>query len=197
MAKVHDFLEMWQGSQNLRATQKECRAHNTQMTSRGYISDTEEIVKASWSHCQHDGAAAFSLSEKSPVPPALCAKDLHGGRTQVLDVRPIKRIDCHPARSEEACSPESISATQNWLNWIGDLDNPNDSEHDWEAENESDMELDNSSEDSETPEQWNVCAAQNIPALIGPITRSKEMAETRLMMVNIMETRRDQGIKKT
>ena len=26
MAKVHDFLEMWQGSQNLRATQKESRA---------------------------------------------------------------------------------------------------------------------------------------------------------------------------
>jgi hypothetical protein len=28
MAKVHDFLEMWQGSQNLRATQKEFRAQN-------------------------------------------------------------------------------------------------------------------------------------------------------------------------
>jgi hypothetical protein len=26
MAKVHDFLEMWQGSQTLRATQKESRA---------------------------------------------------------------------------------------------------------------------------------------------------------------------------
>jgi len=26
MAQVHNFLEMWQGSQNLRATQKECRA---------------------------------------------------------------------------------------------------------------------------------------------------------------------------
>jgi len=28
MAKVHDFLEMWQGSQNLRATQRESRAQN-------------------------------------------------------------------------------------------------------------------------------------------------------------------------
>jgi len=28
MAKVHDFLEMWQGSQNLRATQKEFCAQN-------------------------------------------------------------------------------------------------------------------------------------------------------------------------
>jgi len=47
MAKVDDFLEMWQGSQNLRATQKESRAQNKQMTAIGYISDTEEIVKAS------------------------------------------------------------------------------------------------------------------------------------------------------
>jgi len=48
MAKVHDFLEMWQGSQNLRATQMECRAQIKQMTAVEYISDTEEIVKASW-----------------------------------------------------------------------------------------------------------------------------------------------------
>jgi hypothetical protein len=49
MAKVHDILEMWQGSQNLGATQKEPRAQNKQMTAVGYISDTKEIVKASWS----------------------------------------------------------------------------------------------------------------------------------------------------
>jgi len=47
MAKVHDFSEMWQGSQNLCATQKESRAQNKQMTTVGYISDTEEIVKSS------------------------------------------------------------------------------------------------------------------------------------------------------
>jgi len=49
MAKVHDFLEMWQGSQNLWDTQKESRAPNKQMTAVGYISDTEEIIKPSWS----------------------------------------------------------------------------------------------------------------------------------------------------
>jgi len=32
MAKVHNCLEMWQGSQNLQATQKESRAQNMQMT---------------------------------------------------------------------------------------------------------------------------------------------------------------------
>jgi len=57
MAKVHNLLEMWQGSQNLRATQKESHAQNKQMTAIGYISYTKEIVKASWSDFQHDGAA--------------------------------------------------------------------------------------------------------------------------------------------
>jgi hypothetical protein len=90
MAKVHDFLDMWQGGQTLRATQKEPRAQNKQMTAVGYISDSQEIVKASWSNFHHDGAAAFKLSEKSPVPPALSAKDLPGGRTQVLNDRRIK-----------------------------------------------------------------------------------------------------------
>jgi len=86
MAKVHDSLEMWHGSQNLQATQKECHPQNEQMTAIGYISDTEEIVKASWSNFQHDDATAFKLSEKSPVPTALSAKNLHGGRTPVLNV---------------------------------------------------------------------------------------------------------------
>jgi hypothetical protein len=87
MAKVHDFLEIWQGSQNLCATQKESCAQNKQMTAIGYISDTEEIIKACWSLFQHDGGAAFKLSERSPLPPALSAKDLPGGRTQILNDR--------------------------------------------------------------------------------------------------------------
>jgi hypothetical protein len=171
MAKVHDFLEMWQGSQTLRTTtQKESRAQNKQMTAVGYISVTEEIVKASWSNFHHDGAAAFKLSEKSPVPPALSAKDLPGRQSQVLNVRRIKRIDRHhPAESDEDSSPESISDTKNWLNWNGVLDNPNDSDDDWEADNESDKELDNGSEDSETLEVRNVSAAPNVPGLIRPI----------------------------
>jgi len=35
MGKVHDFLEIWQGSQNLWATEKESRTQNTQMTAVG------------------------------------------------------------------------------------------------------------------------------------------------------------------
>jgi hypothetical protein len=112
IAKVHDFLEMWQGSQNLRATQKESRAQNKQMTAVRYISDTEEIVKASWSLFQHDGAAAFKLSERSPLPPPLSAKDLPGGRTQILNVRRIRRINHHQVESDEDSAPESISNTE-------------------------------------------------------------------------------------
>ena len=41
MAKVYDCLEMWQGSQNLRVTEKESCAHDNQMTAVGYISDKE------------------------------------------------------------------------------------------------------------------------------------------------------------
>jgi len=196
MAKVHNFLEMWQGSQTLRATQKESRAQNKQMTALGYISDTEEIVKASWSNFHHDGVTAFKLSETSPVPPALSAKDLPGGRTQVLNVRWIKRIDRHPAESDEDSSPESISDTENWLNWNGDLDNPNDSEDDWEVDNESDMDLDNGSEVSETLEVRNVSVAPNVPGLIRPIRQSNKKVEQALVTVNIMETRRNKGIKK-
>jgi len=46
MAKVHDFLEMWQGTQNQCATQKEPHTQKKQMSTIGYISDTKEIIKA-------------------------------------------------------------------------------------------------------------------------------------------------------
>jgi len=190
------LLELWQGTQNLRATQKESRAHNKQMTTVEYISDTEEIVKASWSNFQHDGAAAFKLSEKSLLPPALSAKDLPGERTQVFNVHRIKRIDGHPAETDDDSSPESISDTEHWLDWNGDFDNPNNSEDNWEADDESDMGLHNGIEDSETPAQRNVSAAPNVPGSIRPIRQSQKMVEKALMTVNIMETRRNKEIKK-
>jgi len=111
MAKVHNILEMWWGSQTLRAMQKDSCAHNKQMTAMGYISDTEEIIQVSWSLFQHDSAAAFKLSERSPLPPALSAKDLPGGRTQILNVRRIHRINHHPVESDDNSPPEIISDT--------------------------------------------------------------------------------------
>jgi hypothetical protein len=100
MAKIHDFLDMWQGSQNLHATQKESHAQNKEMTAVGYILDMEEIVKASWSLFQHDGAAACKWSERSHLPPALSAKDLPGGRTQIVNVHRIRRKHRHPVDSD-------------------------------------------------------------------------------------------------
>jgi hypothetical protein len=76
------------------------------------------------------------------------------------------------------------------------LDNPNHSEDNWEADNESDTELDNGSEVSETLEVRNVSAAPNVPGLIRPIRQSKKKVEKALVTVNIMETKRNKGIKK-
>jgi hypothetical protein len=196
MAKVHDFLEMWQGSQNLGATQKESRAQNKQMTAVGYILDTEEIVTWSWSLFQHDGAAAFVLSERSPLPPALSAKDLPGGRTQILNIRRIRRINRHLVESDEDSAPESISETEDWLNWNGDLDNPNDREEDCAADDDSDIEHNKCIEDLECPEQQDVRAAPNVPGLVRPTRKSKRQAEKVLMTVNAAETQRNKGGKK-
>jgi len=166
------------------------------MTAVGYISDTQESVKASWSSFQHDGAAALKLSERSPLPPALSAKQLAGGRTQVLNVRRIRRIDRHPSESDDDSAPESVSDTENWLYWNGDLDNPNESEDDCDAANESDVDLEDCFEDPECPEQRDVCAAPNIPRLIRPIGRSKKWPEKWSVTVNSTETRRIRGNRK-
>jgi hypothetical protein len=166
------------------------------MTAVGYILDTEEIVKASWSLFQHAGAAAFKLSERSPLPPALSAKDLPGGRAQILNVRRIRRINRHPVESDEDSAPESISDTDDWLNWNSNLDNRNDSEDDCAADDESEIEQYSGIEDSECPEQQDVSAAPNVPRLVRPIRKSKRQAEQVLVTVNAVETQRNNGGKK-
>jgi len=163
MAKVHELLEMWQGSQKLRATQKESCAQTKQMTALEYILDTEEIVKVSCSLVQHDGAAAFKLSERSPLPPAFTAKDLPEGWSQILNIRRIRRIDHHPVESDADSAPASISDTKNRLNWNGNLDYPNDSEDDCMADFEYHIEWDIHIEDPESPGQPDVSAPPNIP----------------------------------
>jgi len=166
------------------------------MTAIGYISNTEESINTSWSLFQHDGAAAFKLSERSLLPPALSAKELAGGPTQVLNVRQLRRIDRHPVESDDDSAPEPISDTENWLNRNCDLENPNESEDDREVDNESDVEQDNCFEDPECPEQWDVCGAPNVPGLIWPTGRSKKKIEKGLVTVNPTETRRIRGNRK-
>jgi hypothetical protein len=50
---------MWQGRQNICATQKESFTENQQISAFGYIPDTAEIVIASESLFQQHGAAEF------------------------------------------------------------------------------------------------------------------------------------------
>jgi len=196
IAKVRNFLEMWQGGRNLSATQKESRAQNEQKTAVGYLSDMEGIINASWSLFQHDGAAAFILSERSPLPPPLSAKDLPGGWTQILNVLRIRRINRHPVQSDEHRATESILETEDWLNWNGDFDNRNDSEDNCGADVESDIEQCNSIEVLGCPAQRDVSAAPNDPRLIRPTWESKNQAEKVSMTVNVNETRRNKGVKK-
>jgi len=126
----------------------------------------------------------------------LSAKVLPAGRTQILNVRRIRRINRHPVDSEEDSAPHSISDTDDWLNWNGDLDNLNDSEDNWVADIESDIEQDNSIEATECPEQWDVGGPPHVPRLIRPTPKSKRQAERVLMTVNAIETRRNKGMKK-
>jgi len=64
------------------------------------------------------------------------------------------------------------------------------------ADVDSDLEQDNSIEDLECPEQWDVSAMPNVAGLIGPTQKSKRQAEKVLMTVNTIETRRNNGVKK-
>jgi len=172
LAKVYDILEMWQGSQNLRATQKESHAWNIQMTAVWYISDSKEIIKGSWSNFQHDGEAAFKLSERSQLPATLSAMDLTGGRTQVLNVCRIGRIDHYSAKCDDDSAAESISDTENWLDCNVDLDDPNASDDTWEKNNKSDIKLDNDIDGPDSLGHWDDSAAPNVHWLIRPTLRS-------------------------
>jgi hypothetical protein len=197
LANVHDFLAIWQGSQNLHTAQKEFRAQNKQMATVGYISDTEEILKVSSSLFQPDVADAFKLLERSPLPPPLSPKDLPGGQTQILNVHQIRRINGHLVECDKDSTPERILDTEDWLTWNGDLDNSNGSDDDCVVDVESDMEQDNGIENLACQEQHDGSAAPNVPRLIWPIRKSKRQAEKVFVTVNTTKTRRNQGVKKT
>jgi len=125
------------------------------------------------------------------LTPAVTTKDLPAGRTQILNVRRIRRINRHPVERDEDSSPESILDTDDWLNRNGDLDNPIDSEKDCAAHDGSDIEQNNGVEDPERPERADVSAVPNAPGLVRPTRKSKRQAEKMLVTVNVAETRRN------
>jgi len=126
----------------------------------------------------------------------LSAKDLPGGRTQILNVCRIWRINRHPVESDDDSAAESISDTDDWPNCNRDVDNPHDSEEHCAVDDESDIERNNGIEDPVYPEQQDVSAAPNVPGLVRPTRKSKRQAEKVLVTVNAVETRRNKGQKK-
>ena len=109
------------------------------MTPVGFVPESEKTSNVSWLSFEQDGAAAFKLSERSPQPPALSARDLLGGRTQILNVRRMKKIDHHLMESDKDSASKSILETKNWLDCNGYLDYPTARENDWNAYNECDI----------------------------------------------------------
>jgi hypothetical protein len=104
-------------------------------------------------------------------------------------------MNCNPVESDEDSAPESISDTEDWFNWNGYSNNPNESQEDYVADFESDIEKEISIEDLECPEQWDVSAAPNVPGLIRPTRMSKRHTETMLKTVNATETIKNTGLK--
>jgi len=196
MAMVHNCLEMWQGCQNLRATKKESYAQNRQIIAIGYFSDTEMIIKAASLKFQHNGAAAFKLSERSPLQPALSAKNVPGGQTKVLNVCRMRRIERHPSEGDGDCTPDGIANTGISLDWNCDEVDPNESEDDCVGDNQSGIELCSVIESSESPEHSMVSVALNVGGLIRPTRKSMKQAEKWVLTVSAMETRSHKGNKK-
>ena len=114
-----------------------------------------------------------------------------------MNVLQIRRINRRQVESDEQSAPESISDTYVWLNWNGNLDDPNDSEEDCAADDESNIEHNNGINDPESPEQPDVCAPPNVPRLVWPTQKSKSHADKALLMVNAVETRRIKRGNKT
>lgn len=121
------------------------------MTAIGDIADKEGILNACWSLCQHHGAAAFRLSEWSPVPSEWSVKNLPGEWTQVIYVRLNSRIDRHPVENDKDSTGEWIFRTKIWLYWNGNLDNQIDREDDSVADVEPNPEQHNGIKEPESP----------------------------------------------
>ena len=122
--------------------------------------------------------------------------DLPAGRTEILNICQSRRVNRHPAESDEDGAPESVSDTDDCDDWNGDLDNPNDSEDYCAVDIGSDIAKDNSIEDREWPEQRDMSASPTVPRLIQATRKSKSQADKVLMTVNAIETRRHNGMNK-
>lgn len=199
LAKVHDFLELWRGSQELRVTQKASRAQNAAMTAMGYISDTEETQEKSWSTFAHDGVVAFKSNEKA-LPKSLPLTEIGDGQARVRHFRRIRRIDRHPNDTDGDSGGEGHSDTEDWLNWNGDFDDEDgDDENDSSADEDLDSALASISRTKVIPDPSRVDAALNIPGLIRPVRKSSRIRQLAVMesaTAKVVQTTRGRGGKR-
>ena len=138
------------------------------------------------------------MTKKSPLPPSLSHVELPGGKTKVLNVRQIRRINRYPNESDDESATETNSDTDDWLHWNGDLDDPNFNESDGEADDEFVMDVVGDFDVNEEVEELDVHAAPNIAGLIRPLRKSK-LTTTLIIKqsapVNTKETRKVKGNK--
>jgi len=106
-------------------------------------------------------------------------------------------MNCHPVKIDDDSASECISDTEDWLNWNGNLDNPNDSEDDCVADIESEIEQDNHIKDPQCPEQRDVSAVPHVLGLIRSTQKSKRQAGKIFVTVNAMEWGGIRECKKT
>jgi hypothetical protein len=183
MAQVHDFLDMWDGSQKLRRMQRAARAQNREMTAMGFISDTEETVNEGWSSFKHDGVAAFKASERTcGLPASLPQTELPDGRTQILNVRRIRRINRSALESDQESTSDMDTDSEDWLNWDGDVDDltNDESEHSAAETSENDS-LEQCSDFGESlpdgTENIRRPPALFVPGLVHPVRKSQRIEE--------------------
>jgi len=77
------------------------------------------------------------------MPPALSAKDLPGGQSQILNVSQIGKINSQLVNSREYSTVDNISNTEHWQNWNCDWNNANDREDNSAADDKSHIQQNN------------------------------------------------------
>jgi len=120
---------------------------------------------------------------------------LPGGRTLIINVWHIQRINHDPIESDQDSAPETISDTADWLHLNENLYIVNDSDDDCAVDGEIDIGQDHSIENPECSEQQDGRAMPNVPGSIRPTLKSKRQAEKVLVKVNPIKVRRNKAVK--
>ena len=106
------------------------------------------------------------------------------------------RFECHSSECDVVSPPGSISDTINQLGWNRDLCNPNASDDNCEADDESNKEKCSAVQASKFPEHRIMSSMLIVPGLTQPTRKSMKLSENGLGTVSAIETNRIMGHKK-